>query len=163
MKSLHVLENKIDTEVRNDFIQTYVNKQKWSGDISYLKPYEINGVCWKWPPKDNKLYYFNEDIVCTIQEPQQKNNRGHFRYKYDTDCNMINRILALFKKVTNDAAITRKCGLIWRLYLQFVYTYSSSNVCRNVYYAAVEECPWLKCEVMKLKKYRKYALSISKI
>ncbi|VEN53718.1 unnamed protein product, partial [Callosobruchus maculatus] len=64
--------------------------------------------------------------------------------KYNTHCNMINRILALFKKITNGTTIMRKCGLIWRLYLQFVHTYSSPNVCRNVYYAAVEECPWLK-------------------
>lgn len=45
---------------------------------------------------------------------------------------------------------TRRCGLVWRLYLEFVYTYYSPQTCRNVYYAAVEECPWLKVSFLFL-------------
>lgn len=33
---------------------------------------------WKWSVKEDVLYYFIEDIVCTIHEPQAKNSRGHF-------------------------------------------------------------------------------------
>ncbi|XP_066147669.1 nuclear exosome regulator NRDE2 [Euwallacea fornicatus] len=55
-----------------------------------------------------------------------------------------NRMLSLFKKITAGDMCTRRCGLAWRLYLQFVHTYFDSSLCRNVYYRAVEECPWLK-------------------
>ncbi|XP_023018350.2 nuclear exosome regulator NRDE2 [Leptinotarsa decemlineata] len=63
--------------------------------------------------------------------------------KYDVNTSLKNKMLALFKKITSNVN-TRKCGLVWRLYLQFVYTYFSPEICRNVYYSAVEECPWLK-------------------
>ena len=33
---------------------------------------------WKWPSKEDILYYFKEDIVCVIDEPKVKNTRGHF-------------------------------------------------------------------------------------
>lgn len=55
-----------------------------------------------------------------------------------------NRMLSLFKKVTSPDICTRRCGLIWRLYLQFVYSYFTPDTCRKVYYSAVEECPWFK-------------------
>ncbi|KAJ8965402.1 hypothetical protein NQ314_004154 [Rhamnusium bicolor] len=64
--------------------------------------------------------------------------------KYDIDTNIKNRMLALFKKITKPDMCTRRCGLVWRLYLQFVHSYFSLNTCRDVYYSAVEECPWLK-------------------
>lgn len=45
-------------------------------DIRTMVSAGINS--WKWPVKEDVLYYFNEDIICTICEPQAKNNRGHF-------------------------------------------------------------------------------------
>lgn len=33
---------------------------------------------WKWPSKEDVLYYFKNDIVCIIAEPHVKNNRGHY-------------------------------------------------------------------------------------
>ncbi|KAJ8921529.1 hypothetical protein NQ315_003147 [Exocentrus adspersus] len=64
--------------------------------------------------------------------------------QYDINANIKNRMLSLFKKVTQSEMCTRRCGLVWRLYLQFVQKYFCLGVCRNVYYSAVEECPWLK-------------------
>ncbi|KAK4887860.1 hypothetical protein RN001_004131 [Aquatica leii] len=32
---------------------------------------------WKWPGKPDILYYFKEDIVCSIKPPKLKNSRGH--------------------------------------------------------------------------------------
>lgn len=55
-----------------------------------------------------------------------------------------NRILSLFRAITKADVCTRRCGLVWRLYLQFVYAHFDPKVCRDVYYTAVEECPWLK-------------------
>ncbi|XP_060526310.1 nuclear exosome regulator NRDE2 [Cylas formicarius] len=55
-----------------------------------------------------------------------------------------NRMANLFKKITRGDMCTRRCGLAWRLYLQFVHSLFSPTTCRNVYYSAVEECPWLK-------------------
>ncbi|XP_018578784.1 protein NRDE2 homolog [Anoplophora glabripennis] len=64
--------------------------------------------------------------------------------RYSINTNIKNRVLALFKKITKAEMCTRRCGLVWRLYLQFVQKYFSLGICRNVYYSAVEECPWLK-------------------
>jgi hypothetical protein len=33
---------------------------------------------WKWPVKDDILYYFTEDIIFNIAEPKQKNQRGYY-------------------------------------------------------------------------------------
>lgn len=33
---------------------------------------------WKWPTDKDILYYFEDDIVCRIEEPKVKNNRGHY-------------------------------------------------------------------------------------
>lgn len=55
-----------------------------------------------------------------------------------------NRILSLFRAITKPDVCTRRCGLVWRLYLQFVYAHFDPKLCRDVYYTAVEECPWLK-------------------
>ena len=33
---------------------------------------------WKWQIKDDVLYYFKDDIICKIEEPIVKNNRGHY-------------------------------------------------------------------------------------
>lgn len=64
-----------------------------------------------------------------------------------------NKLYSLFKKITSSDVCTRRCGLVWRLYLQFVYTYYSPDICRNVYFAAVEECPWLKVKIIVLLSY----------
>jgi hypothetical protein len=33
---------------------------------------------WKWPVKDDILYYFTEHVICNIAESKQKNQRGHY-------------------------------------------------------------------------------------
>lgn len=53
-------------------------------------------------------------------------------------------MLALFAQITNAEMCTKRCGLIWRLYLQFLNSYFDSKKLRDTYYAAVEELPWLK-------------------
>ncbi|KAF2904728.1 hypothetical protein ILUMI_01443 [Ignelater luminosus] len=35
------------------------------------------GNSWKLPLKKDILYYFKDAIICIIQKPQPKNNRGH--------------------------------------------------------------------------------------
>ncbi|XP_044761103.1 nuclear exosome regulator NRDE2 [Coccinella septempunctata] len=55
-----------------------------------------------------------------------------------------NTVVSLFKAATKANICTRRCGFIWRLYLQFVHKYFDPQLCRQVYYCAVEECPWLK-------------------
>lgn len=65
-----------------------------------------------------------------------------------TKCDLMvsfkNKTLSLFKRITGEGMCTRRCGLAWRLYLQFVQAYFGQELCRNVYYCAVEQCPWLK-------------------
>lgn len=55
-----------------------------------------------------------------------------------------NRIQSLFSKLTQADMCSKRCGLLWRLYLQYLYSYSDPETCRKAYYLAVEECPWLK-------------------
>ncbi|XP_018323794.1 protein NRDE2 homolog [Agrilus planipennis] len=55
-----------------------------------------------------------------------------------------NKMLSIFKRLTLSSMCTRRCGLVWRLYLQFLYSHFTPDLVRNAYYAAVEECPWLK-------------------
>ncbi|XP_045469039.1 nuclear exosome regulator NRDE2 [Harmonia axyridis] len=55
-----------------------------------------------------------------------------------------NTVLSLFKAATKSNICTRRCGFIWRLYLQFIHKFFDPQLCRQVYYCAVEECPWLK-------------------
>jgi hypothetical protein len=64
--------------------------------------------------------------------------------KYEMSGSHKNRMLALFRLITRPDMCTRRCGLVWRLYLQFVHAHFDPALCRNVYYCAVEECPWLK-------------------
>uniref|UniRef100_A0A1Y1LYU9 HTH CENPB-type domain-containing protein n=1 Tax=Photinus pyralis TaxID=7054 RepID=A0A1Y1LYU9_PHOPY len=33
---------------------------------------------WKWPTKEDVLYYFMDSIICNIHNPKLKNNRGHY-------------------------------------------------------------------------------------
>lgn len=60
------------------------------------------------------------------------------------DSNVKNRMLALFRQITSREMCTKRCGLVWRLYLQFLHQYFDLKKCRDTYYAAVEELPWLK-------------------
>ncbi|CAG9772949.1 unnamed protein product [Ceutorhynchus assimilis] len=73
--------------------------------------------------------------------------------KLEMDSNFKNKTNSLFKKITNKEMCTRRCGLVWRLFLQFVHQYFDTNVCRNVYYSAVEQCPWLKALYMDAAIY----------
>ncbi|KAF5295114.1 hypothetical protein FQA39_LY13265 [Lamprigera yunnana] len=60
------------------------------------------------------------------------------------DSSQINRMITLFRTITSSNMCTRTCGFAWRLYLQFLHSHFNLSICRNAYYAAVEECPWLK-------------------
>ncbi|ENN72623.1 hypothetical protein D910_02209 [Dendroctonus ponderosae] len=74
-----------------------------------------------------------------------------------TKCDLMvsfkNKTLSLFKRITGEGMCTRRCGLAWRLYLQFVQAYFGQELCRNVYYCAVEQCPWLKSLYMDAAIY----------
>ncbi|KAI4461470.1 hypothetical protein MML48_5g00018361 [Holotrichia oblita] len=43
-----------------------------------VKTMKKAGLDWRWPEKDDILYYFKEDIVCAIDEPLLKNKRGFY-------------------------------------------------------------------------------------
>ncbi|KAI4460722.1 hypothetical protein MML48_5g00012127 [Holotrichia oblita] len=43
-----------------------------------VKTMKKAGLDWRWPEKDDVLYYFKEDIVCAIDEPLLKNKRGFY-------------------------------------------------------------------------------------
>jgi len=45
-------------------------------------------------------------------------------------------------------SLTKRCPLIWRLYLQFLYNHGTEGAWRTAFYRAVEECPWVKVSVV---------------
>jgi len=44
--------------------------------------------------------------------------------------------------------LTKRCPLIWRLYLRFLYNRGTEDTWRTAFYRAVEECPWVKVSVV---------------
>lgn len=78
---------------------------------------------------------------------------------FSVESGFKNRILSLFRAITRADVCTRRCGLVWRLYLQFVYAHFEPKLCRDVYYTAVEECPWLKVSIGNSSK--KLAANVS--
>lgn len=84
--------------------------------------------------------------------------------KIGLDCNLKNSTHALFKKITMSDTCTRRCGLVWRLYLQFLHEHFEPKTCRDAYYQAVEECPWLKVSKKKKNKesIRSFAMATVK-
>jgi hypothetical protein len=58
-----------------------------------------------------------------------------------------NRLEALFTLLKTEP-LTKRCPLIWRLYLQFLYDYGSEDTWRTAFYRALEECPWVKVSVI---------------
>ncbi|KAF5273086.1 hypothetical protein FQR65_LT04828 [Abscondita terminalis] len=82
---------------------------------------------------DQRTYEIKENWVDTITGKEM-----------GEDSSQVNRMLSLFRRITGAEMCTRRCGFAWRLYLQFLHSHFEPSVCRNAYYAAVEECPWLK-------------------
>lgn len=50
---------------------------------------------------------------------------------------------ALLVKLVNDKN-TRFCPLFWIIYLQYCAQYESDVKCKDVFYLAIESCPWIK-------------------
>jgi hypothetical protein len=44
--------------------------------------------------------------------------------------------------------LTKRCQLIWRLYLRFLYDHVTEDAWRTAFYGAVAECPWVKVSVV---------------
>jgi hypothetical protein len=58
-----------------------------------------------------------------------------------------NRLQALFTLLKTEP-LTKRCPLIWRLYLWFLYDHGTELTRKTAFYRAVEECPWVKVSVM---------------
>lgn len=54
-----------------------------------------------------------------------------------------NRMNALLVKLTRDS-VTRQCPLIWIIYMQYCAQYQDVQKCKDVFYMALENCPWIK-------------------
>jgi hypothetical protein len=57
-----------------------------------------------------------------------------------------NRLEALFNLLKTEP-LTKRCPLIWRLYLSFLYDHGIEGTRKMAFYRAVEECPWIKVSV----------------
>ncbi|KAJ8943920.1 hypothetical protein NQ314_009584 [Rhamnusium bicolor] len=68
-------ETYVIVKYENQYYPGQILKKNGGAEIKSMAP---AGLDWKWPLKNDVLFYFNEDIICTIQEPKQKNNRGLF-------------------------------------------------------------------------------------
>lgn len=57
-----------------------------------------------------------------------------------------NRLEALFTLLKTER-LTKRCPLVWRLYLRFLYDHGTVGTWRTAFYRAVEECPWIKVSI----------------
>nr|CAD7451814.1 unnamed protein product [Timema tahoe] len=59
------------------------------------------------------------------------------------DLSHRHRLSAVYGRLCTHRA-TRSCPLLWRMYLQFLFTQENQSACRAAFYQAVERCPWVK-------------------
>lgn len=57
-----------------------------------------------------------------------------------------NRMKALLQKLSK-GEITRQCPLIWTIYLQYCAKFEMETKYKDVYFMAVENCPWVKVRI----------------
>ncbi|XKL68828.1 hypothetical protein PGB90_006597 [Kerria lacca] len=59
-----------------------------------------------------------------------------------------NRMKALLRKLVYDDS-SRQCPLIWMIYLQYCMQYETEVKCKDVFFMAIENCPWIKTLYME--------------
>lgn len=59
------------------------------------------------------------------------------------DTSMKNRLSALYSRLLNDT-FSKRCPMLWRLYLRFLAEHGLEGSYHSTFYRAVEECPWVK-------------------
>ena len=57
-----------------------------------------------------------------------------------------NRIRSLLIKLTADEQ-TRRCSLVWMIYLQYCAQYEDDEKYKDVFHMAIENCPWVKVSI----------------
>ena len=70
-----------------------------------------------------------------------------------------NLLRALFNRL-EEQPLTKRCPLIWRLYLRFLYDHGSEGASKTAFYRAIEECPWVKVNVKYLKLCTKLGVNV---
>lgn len=63
--------------------------------------------------------------------------------KSKDDYSLVNRMQNFMEKVSGEQII-RRCPLFWRVYLQFVGIRNDNTTIKNIFYKAVNECPYAK-------------------
>ncbi|GLG93140.1 CN102 protein [Gryllus bimaculatus] len=59
------------------------------------------------------------------------------------DPSVKNRLSSLYNRLLNDS-LTKRCSMLWRLYLRFLAEHRQDTSYHSIFYRAVEECPWVK-------------------
>ena len=59
----------------------------------------------------------------------------------------MNHLRSLFNLMKTEP-LTKRCPLIWRLYLRFLYIHGTEDVWRTALYRAVKESRWVKTSVV---------------
>ncbi|XP_069697823.1 nuclear exosome regulator NRDE2 isoform X2 [Periplaneta americana] len=89
-------------------------------------------------------------VLIARQRQSQKEKQDLLTHNYlhtagpiVPDKSARNRLEALFT-VLKTEHLTKRCPLIWRFYLRFLYDHGIDGTCKTTFYRAVEECPWIK-------------------
>lgn len=90
--------------------------------------------------------YQQDDLVL------QMHNSSHTAGPFVPDKSAKNRLQALFTVLKNDP-LTKRCPLIWRMYLRFLYDHGTELTRKTAFYRAVEECPWVKALYIDAAKH----------
>lgn len=68
--------------VQEDYVVVEYEGEMWPGQIAsveedgaYVKCMARSGLCWKWPEKEDKIFYPLSDIKFKINEPQKKSTK----------------------------------------------------------------------------------------
>ncbi|XP_056637114.1 nuclear exosome regulator NRDE2 isoform X1 [Diorhabda sublineata] len=145
-----VLHKAIEIYPNNLFLLSILDKREMKQNTLGLRWWKVKKMLLK--PDRAISSLFSIIIVNRKMENFQEICDTITGNKCEVYTGLKNCMMSLFKKITTNTN-SRKCGLIWRLYLQFVYVNFSPEICRNVYYSAVEECPWLKALYMDAAIY----------
>ena len=63
--------------------------QKFPGEVTNIigPDFDINvmhkslGTFWKWPPKEDKIFYQKENIIQKLDPPEVAGSQGQFKFK----------------------------------------------------------------------------------
>ena len=72
-----------------DWVLVCYDRQKFPGEVTNITGldfednvmYKSCGAFWKWPPKEDKIFYQKENVIQKLDSPEVAGSRGQFKFK----------------------------------------------------------------------------------